>query len=401
MGKFILFSLNLIFLVTYKFFFGGEVLVSQDFPSQIASGETFTIEVTIEKGEREGFAKWQQELPEGFIASAVQTAGATFSFKKNTVKLIWMALPENENFTISYEVRTDPSLNASYELSGKFSYIDENKRRDINCDVKKINIGAGGPAMAAKEEPKNEVKKEEIKEETPVAEEKKEVSSGAAVAAVPTPKKEEPKQAKSGVVISNTVATTEDVKVERTINVMNDGSYVVNLVIDKKNYESFGKVEEYIPTGFVASELKNDEGMFSFNNNVMKILWMALPPKSTLEVSYKLRSTSDELDSATVHGVFSFLRGEESVQLAMKGSRFPNNFMMEEEKEEMKVEEPIAAVTPADPEPTKKEQLEKEVTSMPSPERISNPPGSFVPAIVTIVPSVSTLRTACASLSAT
>ncbi len=373
MGKFILFSLNLIFLVAYKFFFGGDVEVVQNFPSQIAAGEKFTVEVNITKGEREGFAKWQQELPQGLIATAGETAGATFSFKKNTVKLIWMALPDDESFTITYEIATDPNLNANVELSGKFSYIEENERRDIITEGKKISIGAGGPALAAKDTPaKTEEKKEEKKEE------KVQEPKAAEPMPVVAEKKSTPTTAapKGGITLKRTVANTEDVMVERSIKVMEKGQYVVSLIIDKKNFDSFGKVEEYIPEGYKASQLKNDQGMFSFNNNVMKILWMALPPKSTLEVSYKLESTNDDLDSAIIHGVFSFLREEESVQLAMKGMRFPNTFSVveekeeveEEKKEEMAVEEPIAAITTEEKVETKSEKLEKEITSVPAPE---------------------------------
>lgn len=380
MGKFILFSLNLIFLVTYKFFFGGDVEIDQNIPSQVNAGEFFTIEISIDKGEREGFAKWQQELPEGFIATAGETAGATFSFKRNTVKLIWMALPEEESFTISYQIQTDPNLNGTFDLNGKFSFIEENDRKDITTASKKINVGTGGPAIAATEtvkdpEPKAEETTPAVEKIEPVIEE---VIPVVAIAEVPkessTAVAPAITSAKGGITIHKKVTQTEDIKVERTIKVMSNGQYIVNLVIDKQSFDSFGKVEEYIPTGYKASQLETDQGMFSFNNNVMKILWMTLPSKSTLEVSYKLESLNDELDSATVHGVFSFLRGEESVQLAIKGSRFPNTFnsgeMLAEEKKDAPIieEAEVAAIVPQKPAPTKTEEIKKEITSMPAPE---------------------------------
>lgn len=375
MGKIVLFSLNLIFLVAYKFFFGGDVEVKQNIPDKVASGEKFTIEITFTKGEREGFAKWQQDLPEGFIASAGETAGATFSFKRNTVKLIWMALPENESFTVSYEVQTDPSLSGTFDLNGKFSYIEENERKDISSAVKSIVVGEG--AMLAQEPAKKKVEekapvKEKVKE--PIATEVKEPIASAteeALKEVITKEKASSNMGDAIVTIDGVVTDNDGIKVQRSINVMAKGKYKVELTIDKQDFSSFGKVEEYVPEGYIASELESSDGMFSFNDNVMKILWMALPSEKTIKVSYSLKSQGDDLDSATVHGVFSFLKGEESIQLSMKGSRFPNTYMQEGQFASNKKEEDSPVKQEAvknESLASKKEEMKKEITSVPSAE---------------------------------
>ena len=60
MSKIILVVLNLFAFFIYNIFFGGDVTINQNFPETIKAGESFTIEIEIEKGDRDGFAKWQQ-----------------------------------------------------------------------------------------------------------------------------------------------------------------------------------------------------------------------------------------------------------------------------------------------------------------------------------------------------
>ena len=72
MTKIFLISMNLIIVFALKIFFGGDVKVEQKMQETIKPGETLNVKLEITKGDREGFAKWQQTLPEGFIASSVE-----------------------------------------------------------------------------------------------------------------------------------------------------------------------------------------------------------------------------------------------------------------------------------------------------------------------------------------
>ena len=126
MTKIFLISMNLIIVFALKIFFGGDVKVEQKMQETIKPGETLNVKLEITKGDREGFAKWQQTLPEGFIASSVEMNGATFSFKNQEIKVIWMELPATETFTIQYKIETSVSVIVEHNLGGKFSFIEEN-----------------------------------------------------------------------------------------------------------------------------------------------------------------------------------------------------------------------------------------------------------------------------------
>lgn len=310
MAKIGIISLNLIAILIFKLFFNDVVTVNQNIPDEIYAGQTFTIEVEVNKGEHEGFAKWQQKLPKGFIAESVTTEGATFSFKNQEVKIIWMALPEEESFSISYKVKTDQSIEGDFNIDGKFSYIKENERKDIEAETHVMTVKPSSnmpEGLALEVPPKN--KKEKVQETSP--------------------------KTKGTNEVDENITSTDQIKINRKISHLSNGRYEVELTIEKGSLNSFGKVEEYLPEGFEASAIENNEGFFSFENRVMKILWMTLPKEDKYSVKYGLESTTDDLDSVTVHGVFSYLDSDVSKQAPMAGSRFKNYFTSPEEGQQL------------------------------------------------------------------
>ena len=58
---------------------GESVSVSLNMPDSAQSDSEFLVEVTIRKGDVEGFARFQQKLPNGFKAVARQTANGTWN----------------------------------------------------------------------------------------------------------------------------------------------------------------------------------------------------------------------------------------------------------------------------------------------------------------------------------
>lgn len=358
MAKIGIISFNLIAILLYKIFLGGSVQVVQNMPDEIYASQVFTIDVKINKGDQFGFAKWQQSIPEGFIAEAIDTKGATFSFKNNEVKLIWMALPEEEEFTISYKIKSDPLIEGTFNFDGKFSFIENNERNDILAESHTLIV-----------KPKEEMPDDIALE----VENEKEVSI------------------KDGTLeVDEKVTNSKDISINRKINHLGKGNYEVSLTIDKGNFSSFGKVEEYLPPGFKAYPLNNHDGFFSFSNNVMKILWMTLPEDESYTIQYGMESFTEEFDTVAVHGVFSYLDGEASKQVPIKGSWFKNYFTSPEkqlaeetqeaedevteeiEEVEEETEAIIEEVAEQSPTPTEEVEEEKsvedEITDIPAPE---------------------------------
>ena len=126
-----------------------QVAVKTKLPATAAPGGSFTVEINVAKGDVSGFAKLQQQLPPGFTAEAMETANATFSFKDQKVKFLWMALP-NDDFKVSYKVAVDASLSGNQIIDGTFAYIKDNETEKLVIPKDIIAIQAN-QAEAAKQ----------------------------------------------------------------------------------------------------------------------------------------------------------------------------------------------------------------------------------------------------------
>ena len=126
-----------------------QVSVNTTLPATVAPGGSFTMELDVAKGDVAGFAKLQQILPPGFSAEQGESANATFSFKDQKVKFLWMALP-NGDFKVSYTVNVDASLNGNQIIEGTFAYIQDNETEKYVIPKDIITVGAN-QADAAKQ----------------------------------------------------------------------------------------------------------------------------------------------------------------------------------------------------------------------------------------------------------
>ncbi|MCF8459659.1 MAG: hypothetical protein K9G46_02960 [Flavobacteriales bacterium] len=132
-----------------------QVTVKTKLPATAVPGGTFTVEINVAKSDVSGFAKLQQQLPPGFTAEVGETSNATFSFKDQKVKFLWMALP-NEDFKVSYKVAVDASLSGNQIIDGTFAYIKDNETEKLDIPKDIITIQTD-QVDAAKQEAMNKI----------------------------------------------------------------------------------------------------------------------------------------------------------------------------------------------------------------------------------------------------
>ena len=348
MIKYLILFIHLIGLSFYQFIFG-DVTATQNVPSNFKAGEEVVVEVTITKEGVGGFAKVQQNLPEGFLAEVVDAKGATFSFKDNIVKFIWMALPAENEFKVSYKLKTIEGVEGDFSIAGKFSFIDNNERKNIIIPSSAVTIST------------EELATEETVEE-PVAE----VTEPVVEEAVETPVAEE-----GNAVSINCVRNIETID--------NGNNFNVRLKVSQTNLEGFAKVVETIPTGFDAEVIDSKGGVFSYKEGEAKILWMAAPTDSEFEIAYKLISTSANQTDYSISGVFSYLENDITQKQDLSATNFKFEPVSEEPiaevlEEPVVEEEPIAEVVEEPiveevPEVIEEEpSIEEKITSTPQPE---------------------------------
>lgn len=231
--------------------------------SSFVIDSTYIVEVDITKGPIYGFVKFQQNIPDGYIAQPVETADASFTFADGKIKFIWMAIPETEHVQISYALTATSDSPAEGLIDGKLSYIEDNERKSY--DIPSI------PIKALSEEP--------IIEKIPVL-----------------------------------------ASVNRSIKTLGNNEYEVSLTIEQQGIEGFGKLEEYMPEGAEASVISNNKSVFSQVDERSKFVWMSVPKDTEFTVSYKVQSETDiESALSSMEGNFSFLDGDETKTVAVLG----------------------------------------------------------------------------------
>jgi len=109
-------------------------------------GKAVVVTVEISKGSASGFARFFQDLPQGFFVEQVNSAGADFYWENNQVNLIWVKLPDDKVLRVQYLVTADGSLGGSFRLGGRFDYIvNGRERRSVESDPMLIRLNKSAP----------------------------------------------------------------------------------------------------------------------------------------------------------------------------------------------------------------------------------------------------------------
>lgn len=361
MIKYLILFIHLIGFSFYQLIFG-DVSVSQNVPSSFKAGEEVVVEVVIKKEGVGGFAKVQQTLPEGFIAEIIEAKGATFSFKDNIVKFIWMALPSENEFKVSYKLKTIESIEGDFSIAGKFSFIDENERKNIEIPSSSITISKVDLVAEEKnveEEPIAEVIEETISE---VVEE-----SNAELNKEPVEKVVDEvvtENVAETAAIEETVAENNSVEINCFRNIDkddNNNTYNVTVKISQSKLEGFAKIVETIPAGFTAEVIDSKGGVFSFKNNEAKILWMAAPSEKEFDISYKLIAEDALSNEYTINGSFSYLDKDVTQKYIINSTDFSFTKLVEEPIADVIEENPTAKALEESAEVKEESQLVEQV----------------------------------------
>ena len=296
-----------------------DVSVTQDYPERVDALSEFDVNITINKSAIKGFAKYQQTMPEGVEITNLEGQGATFTFSDQTIKYIWMSLPESESYTISYHVKIKDAALSSIIMGGKFSYLDDNQRMSYNVPTKEIKVG-------------EELIPEEI---------------------IPEPI----------VSISRTVKETDNLK------------YLVDITIDKKHINGFAKVQDFIPSGAQVESQETAGAVFSVVDRKAKFVWLNIPNSQVFNISYSIDLTeADPKDMAAVFGEFSFLHNGKTQTEKIEAIGFENETLVAESNPEES--ETNASTSPVEEEEDSNEEIAEQTKvkekEIPAPTKEAN-----------------------------
>ena len=252
--------------------FSGDISVSMDLPAKINAGKDLIVQINLKKGDLVGFSRFQMDLPPGVKATNIYSANADFSFKDQKVRFIWLRLPEDKDITVSFNIQCNEHLKGSFDVTGKFSYIENNERKTVDIQTKTLAI-VPSPTI----DPRLLV---DIKD------------FGRSV--LP----------QLGTTSPGDLACIRQTPIWSDIN----EEYLITLLLNKESLKKFAKIEEIVPAGYTALVLDSKDGVFTFRDNKAKFLWMNLPADPFFTVSYKLIPMKNTIArQPAIKGVFSYI----------------------------------------------------------------------------------------------
>jgi hypothetical protein len=299
-----------------------EPTVRQEIPAAMAVNGVSVIKVKINKSDIEGFAKLEIAVPQGFAARAIETKGASFTFSDQKMRFVWMTLPDVDHFEITYQlVKMSGSADLT-KLQGVFSFIQNNKKKDIAIDNQIIN----GQVMINHEE--------------------------------------------SVDVIDQTFhsylnANNDLPSCERTITKKGD-EFVVELVLHLNGMKGFLKMQEWTSNGCVLSKFQSAGATVTVDGSSIKFVWFEVPEAETVVVKYKVQCASIPEDGLTIDGKLSFTvdnQPKEMPIILVKSA--PSNENTPKVEPEKKVESPSVSQVENKIEPEQKQitQVKTEIVA--------------------------------------
>jgi hypothetical protein len=257
------------------------VSVKMDVPAQVNAGSEFEVRITLNKGDLDGFSRFQQSIPAGLSAISDQSSNADFTFTDKRVRLIWLRVPKNDEITVSYKVKVDERLKGNFTLGGKFSYIDNNERKSVDVSSVSVTILPSSNIDPSKVVDVNDFEKMFAPVNVPASGENNNI---AVIRQRPYPG--------------------------------NSGEYIVNLLVNKEATRNFAKIEENVPDGYTAVALDPKDAIFTFKSQKVKFLWMNLPSDPYFMVSYRLIPRNKaKLAPPAVQGAFSYLVDDRTISV--------------------------------------------------------------------------------------
>lgn len=120
-----------------------QVTMVTNMPPSVAPNANLNIEVKINKGTIGNFSKYEIEVPEGFTATEGESRTGYFTFEKNRIKIVWVTIPAEGEFIVSFKLKTPASTGPNI-LYQKFFYIENGTKKEVAGQQIDVKVEANG-----------------------------------------------------------------------------------------------------------------------------------------------------------------------------------------------------------------------------------------------------------------
>lgn len=125
-----------------------QITITSNLPANINTGASIDAEVKINKGTVSNFAKYQMDVPTGYVVSAIEIKGGNFTFENQRAKIVWVSIPNDPEISIKLKVQANSDAANPGTFSQKFYYLENNEKKEVDGGNNVITIGGGGAVVA-------------------------------------------------------------------------------------------------------------------------------------------------------------------------------------------------------------------------------------------------------------
>lgn len=276
---------SLVFFVFGLFNGDNGITVTSNIPANMVAGQEVAIELKVNKGGMNGFAKLQLELPEGITIKESEDKGANYNYNGSMAKWVWAALPTESEITVKITLLVNETTLGAKTISAKYSYVENNVKQVVEMTPSEVNVLPVGSDI------------------------------NTAVVAQPTgTPAADSTQTTTPVVTQNPTGTSEPpglISVARSISAgASDNEFLITLKIKKDGTKGFARFSDDIPQGIIVKAAKTDGGSFSMADGKIKFVWVNVPEKEELEISYTISGNTSS--PVMLGGEYSYLEDNQS-----------------------------------------------------------------------------------------
>ena len=247
------------------------VTIKNNIPSNFIVGQEVAVEFRISKGIQTGFAKFQLELPDGISIIKKDEMNSIYSIQNGVAQWIWSEVPEDEELLIKLTLVASELGIGIKTFNSNYSFIEKNEKKVFNMLPLEASI-------------QNNIINNKVS------------------------------------VIKDTLTKAEPNTSIDVVRLISDGpnanEKTITIKIKKGDTKGFAKYSDEIDLTLNAKAIKTDGSSFSVSDGKIKFVWVDVPTKSELEVSYHIDLNNK--NSNILKGEYSYLEKNQSKKYIVK-----------------------------------------------------------------------------------
>ena len=263
------------------------VTIKNNIPSNFIVGQEVSVEFRISKGIQSGFAKFQLELPDGISIIKKDEMNSIYSIQNGVAQWIWSEVPEDEELLIKLTLVASELGIGIKTFNSNYSFIEKNEKKVFNMLPLEASI-------------QNNIINNKVS------------------------------------VIKDTLTKAEPNTSIDVVRLISDGptanEKTITIKIKKGDTKGFAKYSDETDLILNAKAIKTDGSSFSVSDGKIKFVWVDVPTKSELEVSYHIDLNNK--NSNILKGEYSYLEKNQSKKYIVK----PDSLVIGKLKDEINLQ---------------------------------------------------------------